>query len=696
MLKNYPIVLQENKNDCGIASLSMIFNYHGINLSYEKIKKIVGNTENGTNALQIIKACSKVGIKATGVSGELENIPKFPVIAHLIIDGNFSHFVVIYNVNYKDNTILIGDPDKGLITSNLEEFKNKSSKIFLLFEKKNNKKVKNNRLNKFLFNLVKENKNKLIKALILSMIVIVISLIQSLYVKKMLENINSINNLYFISFIFLIIVLSKNVLDYLKNKYINNLNIEIDTKLKSDTYKHLFKLPYQYLNSKEEGDLFTIISDLTDFKDSIVRVLFSCVIDLLMIASLIMFLFFINKIFILCVLIIGIIMILLTFLYNNSFYNMFLIIKRKSIVSTSYLLELLSSVETIKNLNIYNKVSNKLNEKYLDYTKELKKYNLFYNKFELLKSVTSDTMFIFSIMISSLLVFKGRISIYDLVLFESIFYTFSGSLKDLLDNVIISKNYQVGIDRVLDLYDVKEEKTLDNKITSFNSINISNLNFSYDDKKIFNNLNLKIKRGDKILFVGKSGSGKTTLIHLLLKYFNNYQGKIEIDGTNLKKIDSFSIRNVVGYVSQNEKLYSDTIYNNLTLGGTYINNIDEVCNISKVNEFLKNKNITMDYYLDKESSNLSGGEKKRLMLARVLLKNNSILILDEVFNEIDIKMEKEILENLFKAYKNKTIIVISHRDTNYKLFDKYWKIKNYKIMEGESYEKIKWTRIKRN
>ncbi len=402
-----------------------------------------------------------------------------------------------------------------------------------------------------------------------------------------------------------------------------------------------------------------------------------------------MFLFFINKIFILCVLIIGIIMILLTFLYNNSFYNMFLIIKRKSIVSTSYLLELLSSVETIKNLNIYNKVSNKLNEKYLDYTKELKKYNLFYNKFELLKSVTSDTMFIFSIMISSLLVFKGRISIYDLVLFESIFYTFSGSLKDLLDNVIISKNYQVGIDRVLDLYDVKEEKTLDNKITSFNSINISNLNFSYDDKKIFNNLNLKIKRGDKILFVGKSGSGKTTLIHLLLKYFNNYQGKIEIDGTNLKKIDSFSIRNVVGYVSQNEKLYSDTIYNNLTLGGTYINNIDEVCNISKVNEFLKNKNITMDYYLDKESSNLSGGEKKRLMLARVLLKNNSILILDEVFNEIDIKMEKEILENLFKAYKNKTIIVISHRDTNYKLFDKYWKINNYKIMEGESYEKIK-------
>jgi ATP-binding cassette subfamily B protein len=368
---------------------------------------------------------------------------------------------------------------------------------------------------------------------------------------------------------------------------------------------------------------------------------------------------------------------------------MFLIIKRKSIVSTSYLLELLSSVETIKNLNIYNKVSNKLNEKYLDYTKELKKYNLFYNKFELLKSVTSDTMFIFSIMISSLLVFKGRISIYDLVLFESIFYTFSGSLKDLLDNVIISKNYQVGIDRVLDLYDVKEEKTLDNKITSFNSINISNLNFSYDDKKIFNNLNLKIKRGDKILFVGKSGSGKTTLIHLLLKYFNNYQGKIEIDGTNLKKIDSFSIRNVVGYVSQNEKLYSDTIYNNLTLGGTYINNIDEVCNISKVNEFLKNKNITMDYYLDKESSNLSGGEKKRLMLARVLLKNNSILILDEVFNEIDIKMEKEILENLFKAYKNKTIIVISHRDTNYKLFDKYWKINNYKIMEGESYEKIK-------
>jgi len=689
MLKKYPIVLQENKNDCGVASLLMIFNYHGIDISYEKVKRMVGSTENGTNALKIIKASTKVGLKALGVSGEIENIKKFPVIAHLILENNFAHFVVIYDIDYKNNTILIGDPDKGLITSDINEFKKKSSKIFLIFENKNSHKIKNKRLNKFLFKLVKENKSNLVKSLVLSLIVIIISLIQSLYVKKMLENINNSNYLYLITFIFLNIMLFKNVLTYFKNKIVDNLNLGIDIKLNRDTYKHLFKLPYQYLNSKEEGDLFTIINDLSDFKDSIVRVLFSYIIDLLMIVSIVVFLSFINIIFVLYILFISFIMIGLAFLYNNSFYNMFLLIKRKSILSTSYLLELLSSTETIKNLNIYDKVSSKLNEKYLDYTKKLREYNLFYNKFELIKSLINDTMFIISILFSSILTYKGILSIYDLILFESVFYTFNSSLTDLLDNIIISKNYEVGINRVLDLYEIKEEKDLKDKITSFKNINISNLDFSYDNKKIFSNLNLKIKRGEKILFVGKSGSGKTTLIHLLLKYCNNYQGKIEFDGVNLKKIDSFSVRDTIGYVSQNEKLYNDTIYNNLTVNGTYINNIDEVCNISKVNELLKNKNITMDYYLDKESSNLSGGEKKRLMLARVLLKNNSILILDEVFNEIDIKMEKEILENLFKAYKNKTIIVISHRDTNYKLFDKYWKINNYKIMEGESYENIK-------
>lgn len=689
MLKKYPIVLQESKNDCGIASLLMIFNYHGINISYDKVKRMVGSTENGTSALKMIKACSKVGIKALGVAGEIENISSFPVIAHLVLENNFAHFVVIYDVNYKNNTILIGDPDKGLITSDLNEFKKKSSKIFLIFKKKDSQRIKDKRLNKFLFKLVKENKQKVKKSLVLSLIVIIMSLIQSLFVKTILENVNDLNHIVKIVLIFLIIMLFKNILNYLKNRCIDNLNIDIDLKVNFDTYKHLFKLPYQYLNNKEEGDLFTIINDLSDFKESIVRILFSYVIDFLMIISTLIFLIFINYVFVLYVLIIGILMVTITFIHNNSFYNLFIIIKRKSIISTSYLLELLSSFETIKNLNIYDKVSNKLNQKYLDYTLKLKEYNLFFNKFELLKSTISDTLFIVSMLISSVMVYKGIISIYDLVLFESVFYTFSGSLTDLLDNIIISKNYKVGINRVLDLYDVKEEKVLDNKIVSCKDIVISNLNFSYEEKKIFDNLNLKINHGQKILFVGPSGCGKTTFVHLLLKYCNNYQGKIEFDGVDIKKIDSFSIRNAIGYVSQNEKLYNDTVYNNLTVNETYINNLNQVCSISKVNDFLKNKNITMDYFLDPQSSNLSGGEKKRLMLARILLKNNSILILDEVFNEIDVKMEKDILKDLFKLYKNKTIIVISHRDNNYKLFDRYWKIKNNTIMEGECYGKIK-------
>lgn len=689
MLKNYPIVLQENKNDCGVAALLMIFNYHGINISYDKVKRMVGSTDNGTNALKMIKACSKVGIKALGVAGELESITSFPVIAHLVLDNNFAHFVVIYEVNYRDNTILIGDPDLGLITSSFDEFRKKSSKIFLIFEKRNSQKIKDKRLNKFLFKLVKENKKKIIKALVLSILVIVISLIQSLFIKTVLEHINNFDYVIRIVFVFLNIMLFKNVLNYLKNKSVDDLNIGIDLKINFDTYKHLFKLPYQYLNSKEEGDLFTIINDLSDFKESIVRILFSYVIDSLMIISTVVFLSFVNGIFVLYFLVILVLMMIITFIYNNSFYNLFLIIKRKSIISTSYLLELLSSFETIKNLNIYDKVSNNLNQKYLDYTSRIREYNRFYNKFEFLKSTINDILFITSIFISSILVYKKILSIYDLVLFESVFYTFSGSLTDLLDNVIVSKNYKVGINRVLDLYDIKEEKTLDNKIVNCKDIVISNLDFSYDDKKIFNNLSLDIKHGEKILFVGPSGSGKTTLVHLLLKYLNNYQGKIEIDGVDIKKIDSFSIRDMIGYVSQNEKLYSDTLYNNLTINGTYINNLNEMCNISKVNDILKNKNITMEYYLDNNSSNLSGGEKKRLILTRVLLKNNSILILDEVFNEIDTKMEKDILMDLFKVYKNKTIIVISHRDNNYKLFDRYWKIKNNTILEGECYEKIK-------
>ncbi len=683
MKKNYPIILQQNKSDCGVACLHMIFNYHGINISYDKLKQLTRTNDNGTNALNLINASKKLGFDAKGVTMEIVPDITFPIIAHLILENNFSHFVVIYEINPQTKELLVADPNCGMYNISMNEFLKKSSKVFIMITKKGNLKVKDKRFYNAMKELIFENKKSVIKSFILAIIVICLSLMQTVYVKTMMERINYNEFLFMIAVIFFSISIIKNVLEYFKNKIMDNLSISIDAKINAGMYTHLFKLPYQYLNKKQEGEIFTIINDVSDFKDSVNRIILVFLVDLLMLLATLIFLSFVNFIFAIFCILLLFSLYFITYYYKYDFYQMFLTIKNKSIVVASYLIESLSSIITIKNLNIYDKITQNLKNKHMDYLCYIKKYNHMFNKFNAIKNACSDVFFIASILVGSLLVNKNLLSIYDLILFESMFYIFSGSLNNILDLLITSKNYLVGINKVLDLYGAKEEKRQNNKILTCKQIEINNLSFKYDDKEVFNNLNLIINPGDKILLTGVSGSGKTTLINIFMKYINNYQGKVLFDNQDIKKIDAFSIRDVIGYVSQNEKLFSDTIYNNIVMGNKYKNNIDEICSIAKINTILMEKSIDINYYLDPNSSNLSGGEKKRIILARTLLKNSSILILDEVFNEIDINMEKEILTSLFNTYRNKIIIVITHRLDNKNLFNRYWQINNKTIEEGE-------------
>jgi len=188
-----------------------------------------------------------------------------------------------------------------------------------------------------------------------------------------------------------------------------------------------------------------------------------------------------------------------------------------------------------------------------------------------------------------------------------------------------------------------------------------------------------------VLISGKSGSGKSTLVKLLIKYLdNNYQGNITIGGYDLRDIDVFSLRNNVCYVSQNEFLYTDTVYENITLGRKikYKDFLD-ICKNLFVNEIVKNSSLNYNYVIENNGENISGGEKERIIIARSILQKASIYIYDESFSEIDIKKEREILKYLFDRYPDKTFIIISHRFSNEDLFSKRITI------GGEKYEFIK-------
>ena len=173
-----------------------------------------------------------------------------------------------------------------------------------------------------------------------------------------------------------------------------------------------------------------------------------------------------------------------------------------------------------------------------------------------------------------------------------------------------------------------------------------------------------------MIILGDSGSGKSTILKLLLKYYEIDRDKIYLNGVDLNNYSISDIRNSIGLMSQNEVLYTDTILNNITLYQEIDSNkwLD-ICKITYVDDFVKNFFLGYQTKLEENGLNLSGGQRQRLLLARLLLQEKEVILIDEGLNALDVNLERKILKNIFSKYSSKTIIIVSHRMENIDLFD---------------------------
>lgn len=670
---SYKYERQHGIKDCGVTCLYNIIKYYNGNISMSKLRRLTKTNENGTNVYNIVNASNSLGLKAEAYKCEFNDLSnvKLPIIAHIKLDNKFDHFIILEKIN--NEKIIVQDPIRGKVVYDDISFKKEWTGSIITFDKMNNLvKEKQNGAFINLKSYIFLYKKILLFFLVLTILASLFSLLNSFYLSSLY---NQKNNYHIVLFLFLLFSVFKIIIDYIKNSIVFDFDNNFDSKLTNNIYKKILSLPLKYHHSRPVGDIMSRVNDLSSIKEFINFVSFSLITDFLFVIIIFIIIFFINKLLFLLLIIFALTYMFVYLLFRDKIYSMSLILKEKNSEVNSYLIESILGIDTIKNFNIEKERKLRFKSKYNNLLKLNVKYNKFILSIELFQNFIMTISNVFILFVGIKLVNKGLLLFSNLIIINSLLIYFFISLKNIIyfDRILIdSKN---SYNRLEDLLDEEEDNNNKSNFNFNNNIEFKNVAYSYDSYNIFENLSFNIDKGDFVFVKGDSGVGKSTLFKILTKQINDYKGKVIIDNTNIKNLSLNDIRNNICFVSQNEIIFTDTILNNITLFKEVAKKeLEKVIRITGIDKFLKEKNISLNFLLEENGHNISGGERQRILLARALLQNKKILILDETTNGIDILSEENIVRKVKEEY-DVTLILISHRYDNLKLFNKVFEIK---------------------
>lgn len=669
------IVRQQDEKDCGVCSLLSIIRYYKGNVPLEQLRLDARTNNEGTTALNLVLASQKYGFDAVGMKVEnLNDIKRLPAIAHLNLKKGYSHYVVIEKVT-KDKIILM-DPAKGKVVKFLWEFQKEWSGVVLIFYPKQKIMVLKNDVTLFtIFKKVFISEKNLIKIIVLVSFLLTIFTIALGYYFQMFNSLYlnkyPINYLKVLVLVFAIFTCFKLFLTYYRSYLENHLNKNIDCLITSDFLKHLFNLPLNVITSRKSGEILSRVNELTSIKGLITEIFITYTLDFLIVVITTFLLIRISsKLF------------LILFL-TTIFYLFVGIITKKSIFEKAYqnisiesefnntVLENIKMINSIKNLDAVDGTLNKIERKLTHYLYDTYKVNTILNKINIFKVSCYEIGFFLINTFGFYFVYKGIINMIDLITFNALLNLYFEPLKNIVDSIPKYSFMKASITKINDFLGVRTEILGEKTSTDGYDISINNLNYSYNKyQNVLKSVNLNIKEGEFVLLQGASGSGKSTLCSILNKYITDYSGDILFRKMNYKDLSIKTIRENIVYVGQNENIFTGSIKENITFGNKVSDlNFDKICKICKVDDVANKKTFSYESLIGSDEGNISGGEKQRIILARAVLKDFNVLILDEALSEVDIKLELEILKSIRENYKDKTIIYISHKKYS-NIFDK--------------------------
>jgi ATP-binding cassette subfamily B protein len=304
----------------------------------------------------------------------------------------------------------------------------------------------------------------------------------------------------------------------------------------------------------------------------------------------------------------------------------------------------------------------------------------------------SNLSYVVIAVLGAILVLQNAIAVGDILAFFQYIENFTRPIQQITRVMNIVQTALAATERIFEFMENEdEENPSTKKITDIKeNITFENVKFGYDEVNVINNLTFNANKGEKIAIVGHTGAGKTTIIKLLMRFYDINEGEIKIDGVNINEYDKNSLRSLVGMVLQDTWLFNDSIMENIRYGNLEASD-EEVIEASKIaysHNFISQLPEGYDTILNEDTDNISIGQKQLLTIARTILSNKKILILDEATSSIDTRTEKLIQDAMDKLMENRTSFIIAHRLSTIKNADKILVIDEGKVIEEGTHKEL--------
>ena len=702
MFKKYPCTMQHDASDCAAAAISTVLLVYKQEMSLMKIIEVIGTDLYGTSVKGIVDGLEKLKFQVKAVRAEMKDITDdmtYPAIAQIHTTEGLNHFVVIQKVRH--GIFYVSDPAKGNIKLKREEIQKLYTGVLIMmiptseFEKM---KYKDKGMFDLFCALILPQKRLLLTIILASFVLSIIGILSSTFSKVLMDEIIPYqlkNKLYIFLLAYGLVVLSQNLLSAFKQQIVLFLSRKVDIPLLMGYYNHIILLPHEFFASRRVGDIITRFQDALTIKDIFTTVSVSLILDIVLSLITGVILFHLNSSLFLILIVMIVVNVILIYVFKKPYKKLNYEQMESNAILNSHLIESMQNIETVKSQNDEMQQIHKLENRFVSLLKLGYKEGTLQNVQGVISSFINSLGGLVFMAIGAMFIIDGKMSIGDLLVFQTLSQYFTEPIQSLVSLQLTFQEANIAMTRLnelmsLDREDEHREELIDD-IDLLGDICFENVQFSYGSRPpVIKNFNLTIPSGKRVALVGESGAGKSTIAKLLLKFMDVKEGKVTISGCNVHDIDEAYLRRNIAYIPQNIELFTGTIIDNLKIGNpeAKYEEIMTACQLAGASSFIEKLPNRYGAFIEEGGSNLSGGEKQRLAIARAILSKSQVFIFDEATSHLDSFSERKIHDLLFKKIKNTTTLIIAHRLSTIVNCDLICFVENGRIIEQGTHDEL--------